>query len=69
MNIGATLLHDTQTTGMSAIIRDSLGDVIVARALRLPGIMNPFWAEAKALYIGLRWLQGLHISNLVILTD
>ncbi|KAF4369456.1 hypothetical protein F8388_001878 [Cannabis sativa] len=53
INTDASLIVDKLGCGLSAVIRDSAGDLIVVETVFLPGIASVYLAEAAAVHLGI----------------
>uniref|UniRef100_A0A803PY89 RNase H type-1 domain-containing protein n=1 Tax=Cannabis sativa TaxID=3483 RepID=A0A803PY89_CANSA len=67
INIDASVVQDKPGCGLSAIIRDHNGQLIVAESLFIPGMLSIQLAEAYAIRMGLllaqKWsLKKVHVS-------
>uniref|UniRef100_A0A803PDB4 RNase H type-1 domain-containing protein n=1 Tax=Cannabis sativa TaxID=3483 RepID=A0A803PDB4_CANSA len=69
INTDASLVHGQEGCGISAIIRNEAGGLIVAETVYTPGCMAVNLAEAAAILLGLKLAIKWSISNVWVASD
>ncbi|KAF4395942.1 hypothetical protein F8388_013111 [Cannabis sativa] len=69
INTDASLIDDKMGYGLSVVLRDSVGDLIVAETVFVPGIASIFLAEAVAVKLGVRLAQKWSVSKAIVAAD
>ncbi|KAF4391482.1 hypothetical protein F8388_008886 [Cannabis sativa] len=69
INTDASLIADKMGCGLSAVLRDSVGELIVAETVFVPGIASIFLAEAAAVKLGVRLAQKWAVSKAIVAAD
>ncbi|KAM6562181.1 hypothetical protein CsatB_022179 [Cannabis sativa] len=69
VNSDASLVHGQEGCGISAIIRNEAGGLIVVETLYIPGCMAVNLAEAAAILLGLKLAIKWSISNVWVASD
>uniref|UniRef100_A0A803Q7N5 Reverse transcriptase n=1 Tax=Cannabis sativa TaxID=3483 RepID=A0A803Q7N5_CANSA len=69
INTDASLIDDKMGYGLSAVLRDSVGDLIVVETVFVPGIASIFLAEAVAVKLGVRLAQKWSVSKAIVAAD
>ncbi|KAF4402710.1 hypothetical protein G4B88_012495 [Cannabis sativa] len=69
VNSDASLVHGQEGCGISAIIRNEAGGLIVAETMYTPGCMAVNLAEAAAILLGLKLAIKWSISNVWVASD
>ena len=69
VNVDAVVLSNLGTTGIGVIIRDHEGSVIAAMSKRLPLMLGPLEAEAKAVDEAVLFAWEVGIRDIIFETD
>ncbi|KAF4346609.1 hypothetical protein F8388_011696 [Cannabis sativa] len=69
INIDASLIQNSMGCGLSAVIRDHKGDLIVAETSFLPSIMSVHLAEAAAIRMGISLAYNKSIPKIIVASD
>ncbi|KAF4394884.1 hypothetical protein G4B88_002761 [Cannabis sativa] len=69
INTDASLVHGQEGCGLSAVIRDDKGSLIVAETMFIAGCLSVKLAEAAAIHLGLRLAERWSISKAWVASD
>ena len=68
-NVDAVVFSHVNSIGISCIVRDEFGQMVVAKNTKLRGDANPATAEAISYREALSWLKSLRFNKVVIESD
>ncbi|KAF4389926.1 hypothetical protein G4B88_003409 [Cannabis sativa] len=69
IKIDASLILDKMGCGLSAVIRGSEGDLIVAEIVFIPGVVSVNLAEAAAMHLGFRLAHRWSAPKAIVSSD
>ncbi|KAF4355486.1 hypothetical protein F8388_015240 [Cannabis sativa] len=69
INTDASLIQHSMGCGLSAVIRDHKGDLIVAETLFLLGLMSVHLAEVAAIRMGISLAHNKSIPKIIVASD